>query len=381
MKPKHLTFLLSLGFAVLSPAILTSCGGESSKETPHVNVSSVSISKASAELSVGQTLQLSATVSPSNATSKTVAWSSSNAGIASVSNTGLVTALKEGTATITASAGGKSATCQVTVTKAAVEVSSVSVDVSSVTLTPGETLTVKVTVNPSDATDQDIAFTSSDESVATVSKDGTVTAVGVGTATITVTAGGKSTTFTVTVNPIEVTSITLGLTSVTIIKGQSATLTATLSPDNATDKTVTWTSSDESVATVSSGGVVNALSVGTAVITATSGNVSARCTVTVIPVPVESVTIDKTSATISIGETIQLSATISPSDAAVQTVTWSSSDTSIASVSSNGIVKGLKSGSVTITASADGKSATCSVTVSNLRTGGNHEGTDDESWE
>ena len=143
--------------------------------------------------------------------------------------------------------------------------------------------------------------------------------------------------------------------------GETYTLTATVKPDNASDKTVTWKTSDASVVTVSNG-VVRAVKVGTANITATSGGKSATCSVTVEATPVTSLTLDKTSASLKVGETFTLKATVKPDDATDKTVTWETSDASVATVS-NGVVKAVKIGSATITATAGGKSATCTVVV------------------
>ena len=195
---KALTFI---AFA----AVVCSCGGGKEDKpdgpiTPSVvAVSSVTLSKTEAELVIGNTLQLTATVSPSNATEKNVTWNSSNATVAAVTPTGLVTAKAEGTANITASCGGKSATCKLTVKKPAVAVTSVELDKTEINLYEEETYTLQATVKPDNATDKTITWASSKPDVATVGNDGKVTAVKEGTATITAKAGEKSATCKVTV--------------------------------------------------------------------------------------------------------------------------------------------------------------------------------------
>lgn len=185
--------------------IVYSCGGGGGDKpdgpiTPSVvSVTSVSVSKTAEELVIGNTLQLSATVSPSNATDKTVTWSSSNSTVASVSPTGLVTAKAEGSANITASCSGKSATCKITVKKPVIAVTSVTLSQTSASLKIGETVTLSATVKPDNATDKTVTWSStSDGSVATVS-NGVVTAKKIGTATITAKAGEKSATCAITV--------------------------------------------------------------------------------------------------------------------------------------------------------------------------------------
>ena len=162
---------------------------------------------------------------------------------------------------------------------------------------------------------------------------------------------------------IEVSGVSLDQTSLTLTVGGTASLAATVSPADATDKTVTWSSSNESVATVKNG-TVTAVAVGSATITAKAGSKSATCSVTVSAkeVPVIGITLEPTSASIEVGKTAQLTATVSPSDATDATVTWSSSKESVATVK-NGEVTAVAEGTATITATAGGKSATCAVTV------------------
>ena len=343
-----------------------------------VAVTSITLNKSSLTLTEGDSETLTATVSPSDATDPTVTWTSSNTSVATVSN-GTVTAIKEGSATITAKAGEKTATCKVTVEKKYVAVSDISLNFSSLDLTEGDTQQITVTITPSDATDQTVTYSSSDNSVVTVSEDGTVTAVGPGTATITVTVGGVSKTITVTVvaKTIAVTSISLDNTSLSIKVGDTQQITATVQPDDATDKSVTWTSSDASVATVDNNGTVTGVSVGTATITAQAGDYTATCTVTVNKIEVTSITLSETKVDLKVGGSTTITATVSPDNATYKTVTWSSSDSSIASVD-NGTITALKIGSTTITATADGQSATCTVNV--VMSGSSHEGTDVEPW-
>ena len=164
-----------------------------------------------------------------------------------------------------------------------VAVNSVRLDKTSLDLNIGNTAKLTATVSPSDAANKNITWTTSNSSVATV-KDGTVTAVAAGTATITASSNnGKTASCTVTVTDpnVEVTGISLNKTSAEITKGSTLSLTATVSPSDATDKTVTWTTSNSSVATVSNG-TVTAIGAGTATITATTSNgITATCTITV----------------------------------------------------------------------------------------------------
>ena len=179
---KRITALLSLGLLLLA------C------DPPEVEVavSSVSVSPSSVELAVGESTRLSATVSPADAKDKTVTWSTSSASVATVSPSGEVTAVAVGSANITASAGGKSAVCKVTVVNPTVSVSSVTLDKERLDLTVGGTAKLTATVSPSDASDKNVTWESSDATVATVDKDGNVKALKGGTSTVTAKAGGKS---------------------------------------------------------------------------------------------------------------------------------------------------------------------------------------------
>ena len=263
--------------------VKTNDGGKTAKcyvdvKAKVIPVAGISLNSSSTTLNVGQTQTLTATVTPSNATDKTVSWSSSDATIAYVDSYGTVRAISAGTATITATAGEVSAECIVTVV---VPATSVSLNKTELILEKDKSETLTATVSPSNATDKTVTWQSSNTSVATVDQNGKVTAVDAGSTVITVTTkdGSKTATCKVTV-VIPVTSVTLDKTELTIEKGKSETLTATVNPSNATDKTLTWTTSDASVATVNNG-LVMAKKEGTATITAKAGDKSATCVLTV----------------------------------------------------------------------------------------------------
>ena len=339
--------------------ITASAGGKSATCSVKVSakiiaVTSISLDKASLSIQVGDTETLTATTQPDNATDKAVVWTSSEDAIASVSN-GKITAHKSGKATITAKSGTCLAECVVTVS---VNTESITLDKTTLSLAVGETATLAATVKPDDATDKTVAWSSSDESVAKVD-NGKVTALKSGKATVTAKCGGKTAECAVTV-AVPVSSITLDKTALSLAIGETATLTATVKPDDATDKTVAWSSSDESVAKVDNG-KVTAIKSGKATMIAKCGDRTAECAITVT-VPVSSITLDKTTLSLAVGETATLTATVKPDDATDKTVAWSSSDESVASVD-NGKVTALKSGKATITAKSGGKTAECAVTV------------------
>ena len=365
--PLMAAFLIGLAVACGKPEPDPGHGQTTPSQPQVVAVSSVSLDKTSVSLNVGESVTLAATVKPDNATNKTVSWSSSNASVASVDASGKVSAVAEGTATITAKAGDKTATCSVTVTKKVVAVESVTLDKSSLELNEGETATLAATVKPDNASDKTVTWSSSKTSVATVDANGKVTAVAEGTATITAQAGDKTASCTVTVKKkvVAVESVTLDKSSLELTEGETATLTASVKPDNATNKTVTWSSSNQSVATVDQNGTVTAVAEGNTTITAKAGDKTATCSVTVKKntVAVESVTLDKSSLELTEGETATLTATVKPDNATNKTVTWTSSSSSIATVDQNGKITAVSEGTATITAKAGDKTASCTVTV------------------
>ena len=334
---------------------------------PTVAVSGVRLNKTSLSFTgTGSSQTLTATVSPSNATNKTLTWSSSNTSVATVSN-GVVKAVGFGTATITAkSNNGKTASCSVTVNP--IQPTGIKATPETSTLY-GLNGTVKLSANvmPSNATNKTVTWSSRNTSVATVSSDGTVKAVGYGTTVITAkTVNGLTSNCTVTVNPIAVTGVSLNKTSLSFTgTGSSQTLTATVSPSNATNKTLTWSSSNTSVATVSNG-VVKAVGFGTATITAKSNNgKTASCSVTVNPIqPTGIKATPETSTLYGLNGTVKLSANVMPSNATNKAVTWSSRNTSVATVSSDGTVKAVGYGTTVITATTvNGLTSNCTINV------------------
>ena len=332
---------------------------------PYVKVASVELDKTSLDLVEGDAAQLTATVKPDNATDKTVTWKSSDAKIATVSASGEVVAVAEGKATITASAGDASASCEVSVAKKVIAVESISLNETALELTEGETATLTATVLPENATDKTVTWTSDNTAVATVA-DGVVTAVAEGTAKITAKAGDASVLCTVTVKKkvIAVESVTLDKTSLELTVGGTGTLTATVKPDNATDKTVTWSCDNTAVATVADG-VVTAVAEGTAKVTAKAGDATAVCTVTVKAdvVKVTEITINEADFSLAVGETKTLTVTVKPDNASDKSVTWTSDQPGIASVNSNGVVTAVAAGNAKITVKANGGDVTDFVNV------------------
>ncbi|HIX58428.1 MAG TPA: Ig-like domain-containing protein, partial [Candidatus Blautia gallistercoris] len=282
-----------------------------------------------------------------------------------------------------------------TVQEAAIPVASVTLDRTNLSLTVGHTAAITAAVEPANATNKNVTWSSSPGGVVTLTPDpadsrkAIITAMGTGTATITAAAAdgsGKSASCTVTVSRpyYPVTGITLDQTSLSMEKGDTARLHAAVTPSYATNPTVAWSSSDETVSAVDRTGRITALGGGTAIITARAGSCSAVCTVTVT-VPVAGITLDQGSLELFPGGQAALTASLSPGDTTEQTVVWSSSNEAVAvveedptspagdsgeapiapSASHTAAVTAVGKGTAVITAAtADGAfSASCTVTV------------------
>lgn len=261
-----------------------------------IAVTGISMSEDALFLTKGQSYTLKATVVPDNATNKTVQWTTSDASVATVDQNGTVNAISSGNATITASAGDKSATCAVSVI---IPVTSITLNKTSLTLEKGSCEVLTATVSPQNATNKEVKWTSSDDAVAYVD-NGVVTASKGGDATITASVGDFSATCTVSVI-VPVSSITLNKTELTLLVGDNAQLEATVNPEDATDKTVTWYSSDTDIATVDDG-KITAVNFGIAYISVQTGNLVETCTVTVLTDSHEGVTADFITGVFSFDE-------------------------------------------------------------------------------
>ncbi len=347
----------------------------SCKQKEAVTPTSVTVSPATVSLVEGETQKLSATVQPKDAEYDGISWSSSAPEIATVGKDGQVTAVKAGSATITAKAGSVSGTCKVTVNAAppqTIAVTGVTVSMSFVELTEGgDPYQLTVTVLPENASNKEVTWASADESVATV-KDGLVTPVAPGETSITVTTvdGGKTDKCTVSVVAKEVpaTGVTVDPESVEIMEGKTCQLKATVSPEGA-DQTVEWTAQQSSIATVDENGLVTAISPGETRIYVRSSaypDMTAYCEVTVTQDgTLKGIALDASEIQLQVGKSRTLTVIYQPEYATNKNVSWTSSNQSVAKVK-DGTVTALEEGTATITATSEegGFTASCNVTVS-----------------
>ena len=332
----------------------------------------IKLNQSNVTVNLGEKGWIGATYMPSNADDKVLYWTSSNEKVATI-NEGVITPVGVGTATLTATsrAGGKTATCTVTVKDPnSVSLQSIEMKTDKIALKQGETGWVGVTYNPSNVTDKVLTWASSNTDVATVS-EGNIKAVGAGTATLTAKSrdGGKTAKCEVTVTDgtVKVQSISLKSTTEILTKGSTKTIYAVYNPSNVTDKVLTWSSSNTGVATVSEG-VVKAVGTGVATITAKSrdGGKTASCTVVVTDKnsQMKEITLKTTEKTMKKGANTTIYAVYNPSNVNDKVLYWITSNPKVATVS-EGVVKAVGKGTATITAiSKDGgKTATCKITV------------------
>lgn len=255
---------------------------------------------------------------------------------------------------------------------APISVKTVSLNIQTLSLKVNDIHNLVATVSPSDADNKTIVWSSSDESVAIVDNNGNVTAINGGEAKITVSSVENSEIrdecIVTVIQPT--TGIVLNKPALELEEDDSEQLVATITPDNASNKSVNWTSSDISVAMVSLDGTVYAIKPGQATIMATTvdGGFVALCKVTVKAkvIVAESLSLSTTTASLSVGETLQLSANILPENTSNKDIRWTSTNTEIAVVSESGLVSAIKEGNVQIVASTtDGSnlSAICETTV------------------
>jgi uncharacterized protein YjdB/6-phosphogluconolactonase (cycloisomerase 2 family) len=346
-------------------------------------VARIGITSTASSVPLGLTAQLTATCTMTDGTTETdttMNWVSLNTAVATVSSTGLITTHGPGQTTITASANGVSATFNFTVAPPAVsQIAIASSNAATVPLGFKPQLTATCTMTDGTTeTDTSMNWVSSDPSVATISATGLVTTKGVGQTTITATADSVAAIYVLTVTAATLNHITLSPTTPSIALGLTQQFTAAGvmsdgSPSTLTD--VVWKSSDITVATISTTGLVTTLKQGTTTIEVDAGGKTASTTLTVNAAVISSISISPANPTINVGGTQQFAATAAMTDSTTQTVTttatWSSSATANATMDSTtaGLAHGVAAGTSTITATQGGVTGNTVLTVQTASTG------------
>lgn len=317
-------------------------------------VISISLDKSAVSLPVGSTTTLKATVLPTTALLKDVEWSSTNSTVATVNSNGVISAHSPGNTTIIAKTvdGGYTATCHITVVTLVTEIV---LNHTLLELYTGESSTLTATVLPKNASVKDVIWESSNTSVATIDNSGNITPITAGTTTITAIAkdsSGKKATCTITVLQ-HAESVTMNYETLTLNVGTTEQLTAIVNPVDASNKIVTWESSNDNIVSVDQKGLIHALAKGNAQITATSEDCGKRAVCKIeVKQFVKSIVLNHTTATLNVDESVKLEATINPDDADNKSVLWQSSNSLIASVNQEGLVRAIAPGTVTISVTA-----------------------------
>ena len=385
-----LTPIFGMSTVGMVTATSTSCSNEhSSSDT--VTVKGVTLNKFDLRLYVGTTEQLTATVEPENASNKKVIWSSDDPSVATVDENGNVTAISGGfgSITVTTEDGGHKAVCNFTIYN--IPISSASLNPSVFEMPEGATKKLDVVCLPKGACVKSITWSSSNKRVASVNIDGVVTANNIGTATISAKIVDyfdnkfeATSNFKITAGVL-VEGVELNKNGLTLAISDTERLDATIYPENATNKDVSWTSSNPDVATVDENGLVTAVSEGNTTITVTTrdGGYQATCEVNVFSsvVPAEIITLEKHNLEMFLNAdhvypdnvdvtTYQLKATVEPENASNKKVIWSSDDPSVATVDENGNVTAISEGETRIIACLEDNQYrvdSCNVKVTNFK--------------
>lgn len=316
-------------------------------------------------LNVGDQSRLTALITPDNATNKNVKWSSSNEAVVTVDSTGMLTAVGSGSATIIVQTedGGYIDMTNVTVLQ---PVTSINLSETELSVKKGTVLWLSAEVLPDTADNKKVTWSSSDTSLATVDQTGKVTTLAVGTVTISCVSEDNGT---VAYCIIEITEPVTGLTLNTyyqeMVTGTKFVIVPTVLPNDAPDKSVTFMSSDPTIATVDENGVVSALVGGECqiVVTTNESGLKATCTIKVKEY-VESIKISGNPKNLNVNNSVNLKVIVGKETASNKAVVWRSSNTSIATVDQSGKVTGVKPGNVVITATAaDGGGVSDSVVI------------------
>lgn len=330
-------------------------------------VTAIKLDASSLEVYEGHAQEIKVKLTPSDAADSTITWQSTDPEVAHVNEQGLLVAEQPGETTLTAIASsGVSAECKVTV-KAA----ELLIDPKYVSLKQGKAQQLQTKIQPAGVV-TDITWESADPAVATVDDKGKVSAVALGTTRVTATLeSGMQASCLVSVVKVPVTKVAVNKTAAKMTVGQQVSLKSKVGPGNADVKTVTWESSDPSIATVDENGQITAVGVGKCTIKAVAhSGVSAKCKLAVSAAAVKAITLSETSATLIAGmegqNTLQLTAETEPVSAnGNRAVKWKSSDKKVATVDDNGLVTAKSAGKAIIRATAAGgkTKADCKITV------------------
>ena len=315
-------------------------------------VKSVELTEEKTDIQRGRTKKINYSILPENASNKDVVWNSSDESVATVDSNGNIKALKIGSTIISCtSVDNPEAIAECTV-NVIVPITGLSFSETSVKLNRGEKKALSPVPSPADTTDKEYLWESGDENVATVDGSGSVTAINAGTTIIRCTSKNNSDIWAECSIEVFVpmTGIELSKTAITLLRGASETITVRILPEDTTTKEVTWSSSNERVATVDHNGKISAANGGTAVITCSSKEtpeIKAECTVNV-EVPIEKIELNSSELSVYKGDSVSLTVSLRPLDTTETNLIWNSSNSKVASVDETGMVVALGKGTTVI---------------------------------
>ncbi len=389
------TSQLRVAVTVVLCLALVACGGGAKSFSPspsptqnqtapnntQPSLTALSITAGAGSFLAGQTSQMTANGTYSDGSKKdvtsAVTWSSSDTAIATVSAAGLVTGLKAGAAVITATSGTIFGTVTISVSAASPTLTSMAVTAAASSVPAGQTTQLAASGTYSDGSGKDLtasaAWSSADASIASVSSAGLVTGVKAGTVVITATSGTVSGTITISVSAASPTLTSLAVTAAasSVSAGQTTQLAASGTYSDGSSKDLTasavWSSSDTTIATVSTSDLLTGVKAGMATITATSGSVTGNVSITVAASVLTSLTLTPNPVSAPAGTTVQLAASGTYSDQSTEdltsTVSWTSADPGIATISQSGSLTAVAPGTTSITVVSGALNASVPVTV------------------
>ena len=336
-------------------------------------VQSISLNATQKEVIVGDSFTLTATLSPENATNRNVIWKLVSGDAISLSNTGVIQAKKVGEAIVRAEAAdgsGITAECKVVVKPHLVQ--AISLNATQKELIVGDAFSLTATAMPENATNRNVIWKLVSGDAISLSNTGVIQAKKVGEALVRAEAAdgsGITAECKVVVKPRLVQSISLNATQKELIIGDSFTLTATLSPENATNRNVIWKLVSGDAISLSNTGVIQAKKVGEALVRAEAADgsgITAECKVVVKPRWVQAISLKLEKDTVAVGDHFTVTADVSPKNATNRTLLWSVSDPLLLKHLGAGSFEALKTGSATVTAQArDGskQEASCRIEI------------------
>lgn len=338
----------------------------------------IEIVPANLDLLKNEETNLSVIFTPNNVKNKMLAWSTDNPGVVTVDVNGKVKAIGGGSAIIKAKIGDKEATCNVVVTDSStppVRITDITLNTGNKDIFVGEDFLVEVTITPENATNKNILYTSSNTSVATISKTGKIIALMAGTTTITVEnkANDIQKSFILTVKEVPVvvpgTSIQLNTGDRDLVVGEGFQVVASVLPEEAMNRILAYTSSSPEVATISEAGMIQALTVGTTTITVSNeaNDIEETFIITVktVIIHVESIALNASEHSMNVGDTFALEANTTPNNVTDKQMIYSSSSPAIATVDQNGniVAKQVGTAEITVKDKITSIEAKCTITV------------------